>query len=81
MPHVERRATGFLVLTVLAIAFLITTLIILMTQPARAGDQIPCWQARALLAYAGSDAEAEKLARKRGYTANQIAEVRRRCGL
>lgn len=44
-------------------------------------DPIPCWKARALIAYAGSSAEAEKIAQQHGYTRSQIAEVRKRCGL
>jgi hypothetical protein len=44
-------------------------------------EQIPCWKAKALLAYAGNPAEAEKIAQQHGYTKSQIAEVRRRCGL
>jgi hypothetical protein len=81
MPHVKRRATLFLAMTVLAIFFLVGALILLMTRPAWPADQIPCWKARALLAYAGSSDEAEKLAQRHGYTKSQIAEVRRRCGL
>lgn len=44
-------------------------------------DPIPCWKAKALIAYAGNATEAEKLATKYGYTRSQIAEVRRRCGI
>jgi hypothetical protein len=44
-------------------------------------DQIPCWKAKALLAYAGTQAEAEKIAQQHGYTRSQIAEVRHRCGI
>lgn len=44
-------------------------------------DPIPCWKAKALIAYAGSTSEAERLAQQHGYTKAQIAEVRRRCGL
>jgi hypothetical protein len=82
MPYVNRRATFFLRLMVVALVLLIAAFTLLVTQrPALALEPIQCWQARALLAYAGSEAEAEKLARKRGYTQSQIAEVRRRCGL
>ena len=85
MPHVNRRATAFLILTAMAIFALIAVLIFLMTIPARAGiftaEPIPCWKAKALLAYAGNPAEAEKIAQQHGYTRTQIAEVRRRCGL
>jgi hypothetical protein len=77
----KRRATGFLILTVLAIAFLIAVLIMLMTRPAWSAEQIPCWKAKALIVYAGNATEAEKLAQQHGYTKSQIAEVRRRCGL
>lgn len=80
MPD-AKRATAFLILTVLSIFFLIAVLIILMTQPARSFEPIPCWKAKALLAYAGSSTEAEKIAAQHGYTRAQIAEVRRRCGL
>ena len=80
MPH-AKRAMGFLILTVISIFFLIAVLIILMTQPARSFEPIPCWKAKALLTYAGSPAEAEKIAAEHGYTRSQIAEVRRRCGL
>lgn len=34
MPHVKRRATAFLLLTVLAIFALLIALIVLMTRPA-----------------------------------------------
>lgn len=56
---------------------MILAILLALTAP----DPIPCWQAKALLAYAGSAAEAERLALKHGYTRSQIAEVRRRCGL
>lgn len=81
MPHIKRRAMAFLALTVIAIFILTAALIILMTRPAWPMDHIPCWKAKALLAYAGNPAEAEKLAQQHGYTKTQIAEVRRRCGL
>jgi hypothetical protein len=81
MPHIKRRAMAFLALIVLAIFVLFVALILLMTRPAWPADQIPCWKARALLAYAGSEVEAEKIAAQHGYTRSQIAEVRRRCGL
>lgn len=48
---------------------------------ARAEEQIPCWKAKAAIAYAGSEAEAEKLARRHGYSKAQIAEARKRCGI
>lgn len=49
---------------------------------ARGADQIPCWKAQALLmAVAGNEARAEKIARKHGYSKAQIAEVRQRCGI
>lgn len=72
---------AFLLLMVFAIFVLIAVLILMMTVPARAFDLIPCWKARALLTYAGSSVEAEKIAAQHGYTRSQIAEVRRRCGL
>ncbi|PDT71750.1 hypothetical protein CO683_00905 [Bradyrhizobium ottawaense] len=81
MPQAKRRATFFLGVIVAAIFLLSIALILLMTRPARALDQIPCWKAKALLAYAGSPAEAEKIALQQGYTKSEIAEVRRRCGL
>lgn len=68
-------------LMIAAIFVLCVALILLMTRPARAADLIPCWKARAILAFAGSSAEAERLAERHGYTKSQIAEVRRRCGL
>jgi len=34
MPHVKRRATAFLICTVVAIFFLVAALILLMTRPA-----------------------------------------------
>lgn len=80
MPF-HRRATIFLYITVLAVFVLFVLLILLMTRPARASEQIPCWKARALLAHAGSAAEAEKVAVQNGYTKSQIAEVRRRCNI
>ncbi|UQD69196.1 hypothetical protein JEY40_24585 [Bradyrhizobium japonicum] len=64
-----------------AIVVLVTVMILLMTRPAWSAEQIPCWKAKAFIAYAGSTAEAEKLAEKHGYTRAQIAEVRRRCAL
>lgn len=66
---------------VLGLALLVAVWIILMTPKARALDPIPCWKAKALLAYAGSPGEAEKIAQNHGYTKGQIAEVRKRCGL
>lgn len=81
MPHVKRRERYFLVLTIAAIFILTAALIVLMTRPAWPMDQLPCWKAKALLAYAGNPAEAEKIAAQHGYTKTQIAEVRRRCGL
>jgi hypothetical protein len=82
MPYVNRRAKFFLRLMVVALVLLIVAFILLVTQrPALALDQIPCWKAKALLAYAGTPAEAEKIAQQHGYTKPQIAEVRRRCGL
>jgi hypothetical protein len=80
MPE-RRRATIFLLVMVAGIFLLSTALILLMTRPAWPLDQIPCWKARALLAYAGNPAEAEKIAAQHGYSKSQIAEVRRRCGL
>ncbi|MGW1422685.1 hypothetical protein ACWAT4_21525 [Bradyrhizobium manausense] len=77
----QRRATAFLFVMISAIFLLVAALILLMTRPAWPADQIPCWKARAILEYAGSIAEAEKIAQQHGYTKAQIAEVRRRCGL
>jgi hypothetical protein len=77
----KRRATLFLSLTVFAIFVLFVALILLMTRPAWSAEQIPCWKARALLTYAGNSDEAEKMARRHGYTKSEIAEVRRRCGI
>lgn len=81
MPQAKRRAIGFLMVMVSAIFLLFVALILLMTRPAWPAEPIPCWQAKALLAFAGSEVEAEKLARKRGYSQSQIAEVRRRCSI
>jgi hypothetical protein len=48
--------------------------------PGHAAEQIPCWKAVALKAWAGGDtAKAERIAMKHGYTRAQIAEVRQRC--
>lgn len=77
----KHRANFFLAVIFAAFVALVAALIILMTRPARAEDQIPCWKAKAVLAYAGSPAEAEKIAILHGYTKSQIAEIRRRCGL
>jgi hypothetical protein len=77
----QRRAQAFLVLMIAAIFLLASALILLMTRPAWPADQIPCWKARAILVYAGSAVEAEKIAQQHGYSKLQIAEVRRRCGL
>lgn len=81
MPHMKRRATFFLWMTVLAIFLLTAALILLMTRPAWPHEQIPCWKARAFIVQAGGIAEAERLAQQRGYTKAQIAEIRRRCGI
>lgn len=81
MPHVKCRALAFLMLAGAGTFVLIAVLIVLMMRPAKALDSIPCWKAKALLAYAGNSAEAEKIAAQHGYTKSQIAEVRRRCGL
>lgn len=78
----QRWSTPSLIISVLVLAALIAAIIVLMTPlPAQSAEPIPCWQAKALLAYAGSEAEAEKIARRKGYTQAQIAEVRRRCGI
>jgi hypothetical protein len=81
MRHMKRRANFFLAVIFSAFVALVAALIILMTRPAWPADQIPCWKARAILEYAGSIAEAGKIAQQHGYTKSQIAEVRRRCGL
>jgi hypothetical protein len=81
MPYVKRRATAFLIVTIIATAFLIAMMILLMTQHARSAEQIPCWKARAFIVRVGSLSQAEKIAQQQGYTKSQIAEVRRRCGL
>jgi hypothetical protein len=47
-----------------------------------AAEPVACWKAKALLAYYGGDQKAaEATAKARGYTAGQIAEARKRCGL
>lgn len=46
---------------------------------AYASEPIPCWKAKAVRAWAGSDSAAEALARKHGYTRWQIADAKRRC--
>jgi hypothetical protein len=81
MPYMKRRALAFLILMIVGIFVLSVALILLMTRPAWPSDQIPCWKAKALLAYAGTQAEAEKIAQQHGYSKLQIAEVRRRCGI
>lgn len=45
-----------------------------------AGEQIPCWKAKAFLAYHGNDLKAAKAAaRGHGFTWAQIADAERRC--
>lgn len=47
---------------------------------ARAEEHIPCWKAKAFLAYhAGDRRAAERDAIARGYTRLQIADAKRRC--
>jgi hypothetical protein len=44
-----------------------------------AGQPPACWKVKAFVAWAGSVAEAERLAPKYGYTAAEILEAKRRC--
>jgi ABC-type uncharacterized transport system YnjBCD substrate-binding protein len=68
MPYMKRRAIGIPDPHGGGIFVLFVALILLMTRPAWPADQIPCWKAKALLAYAGTQAEAEKIAQQHGYT-------------
>jgi hypothetical protein len=54
-------------------------LFVVLSAAAMAEEQIPCWKARAALAWAGTESGAEKIARKHGYTQRQIEEAKRRC--
>ena len=83
MPHMKRRATAFLYLTIFSIAFLIAILIILMTRPARA-DEVPglpagitCGMIREKVAEHGKFV-ALAWAIRQGYSSAQI-RVARRC--
>lgn len=81
MP-LQRRATGFLILTVLAIFVLISVLIILMTRPARADaalpDGITCELVREKVAEHGK-AAAFAWAIEHGISLRQIWQIRRTC--
>ncbi|MCK1459173.1 hypothetical protein IVB34_12830 [Bradyrhizobium sp. 2] len=82
MPHVNRRATAFLVLAAMAIFALIAVLILLMTIPARASTTptlpagITCEMVRDKVAEYGK-AVAWAWALKQGYSFAQIAAARR----
>lgn len=81
MPHVKQRANAFLILTVLAVFFLIAVLIILMTQPARASDVslpegVSCATIRSLVAEHGK-VTALAWAIRQGYSWPQIREAKK----
>ena len=84
MPHVQRRALAFLILTVLAIFFLVAALILLMTRPAWPSTSpntglpagITCELVREKVAEHGK-AVAWAWAIKQGYSFAQIAAARR----
>ncbi len=59
-------------------ASFIAAWLMLTATPARA-EPPACWKVHALVAYAGSEREAEKLARRHGFSKEQIAEARKRC--
>lgn len=80
MPHMKRRATGFLILTILAVFFLLAALIILMTRPARADEGLPpgitCEMIREKVAEHGK-LVALAWAIRQGYSSAQIHAARR----
>ena len=84
MPHVNRRATAFLVLTAMAIFALIAVLILLMTIPARASTSpdsglpagFTCEMVREKVAEHGK-AVALAWAIRQGYSFAQIRAARR----
>lgn len=85
MPHMQRRATAFLCVTILAIAFLIAILILLMTRPAWSAPTpepvlpvgVTCDLVREKVSEYGKLA-AWAWALKQGYSLAQI-RVARRC--
>jgi hypothetical protein len=63
--------------------FRLTALALALLWPmtGHAAEQIPCWKAQALKAWAlGDEVKAEQIARKY-YSKAQIAEVRKRCDI
>ena len=83
MPHVNRRATAFLILMAMAIFALIAVLILLMTIPARASTTdiglpagITCEIVREKVAEHGK-AVALAWALRQGYSLAQIRAARR----
>lgn len=81
MPH-AKRATGFLVLIIVSIFFLIALMIILMTQPARADTALPagitCEMVREKVAEHGK-VKALAWAIEHGLSIRQIYLIRRAC--
>lgn len=83
MPHMKRRATGFLILTVVAVFFLCAALIVLMTRPAWPASLAPqqqytCEDVRRLIAEKGKVA-AIAFAVEQGLSIRQIWQIRRTC--
>lgn len=80
MPY-ERRATGFLILTMTALFVLISVLIMLMTRPAHAADLpdgVSCEQVRSLVAEHGK-VKALAWAIEHGLSLRQIYLIRKTC--
>jgi hypothetical protein len=82
MPHIKRRATTFLVITILAIFVLTAALIVLMTRPAWPAtpepQQYTCEDVRRLIAQKGKVA-AIAFAVEQGLSIRQIWQIRRTC--
>ncbi len=82
MPHLNRRALGFLILTMLAIFALFVALIFLMTRPAKADPALPdgitCELVREKVAEHGK-LKVWAWAVEHGFSIRQIYLIRRAC--
>jgi hypothetical protein len=83
MPHMRRRATAFLLLTIIAIFILTSLLIMLMTRPAWPAEKpvqqaYTCEDVRRLVAEKGKVA-ALAFAVEQGLSIRQIWQIRRTC--
>lgn len=81
MPHVKRRATAFLVMTIIAIFVLTAAFVLLMTTRPAWSEEAPqytCEDVRRLIAEKGKVA-AIAFAIEHGISIRQIWQIRRVC--